>query len=417
MVLTPKSSNMNNSLKCSLLFACMATMGYGQDLAFNQSSINFQERKITEVTKRADNYKKLKSLGYADKEIFEDLGNANFLTKKYENALYWYGKLMEISEDGSLSKSYQKRFDHAVTKLGKQVQNEIADENWTELVKDDYKMTQTVIPSRLTSNNRNKFLPWDDQGSKEEFASNSASPSKTTGEYSPPVALTNNGNTAYFSKTTYRKPATGIFSKKQKVHKIYKADKVAGEWKKITEVAICPGDYSAKHPAVSPDGSRLFFASNMPGTYGEYDIYVATIQKNGGLGQAKNLGSKVNTAKNDVHPNPISNGTLVFASEGREGFGGLDVFMVEVGQRKVGLAVNMGNSINSSFDEYSVNLLQSNGSGYVVSNRIAKGKSAQNVAFNLNDKPINEKDRDDRFLEAFNTERQTQYSSSVFDDE
>ena len=408
---------MNNSLKCSLLFACMATMGYGQDLAFNHSSTNFQERKITEVSKRADNYEKLKSLGYADKEIFEDLGNANFLTKKYENALYWYGKLMEISEDGSLSKSYQKRFDHAVSKLGKQVQNEIADENWTELVKDDYKMTQTVIPTRITSNNRSKFLPWDNEEASEELASNLKSPSNTMGGYSQPVALTNNGNTAYFSKTTYRKPVTGIFSKRKEVHKIYKADKIAGEWKKITEVPICPGDYSAKHPAVSPDGSRLFFASNMPGTFGEYDIYVATIQKNGALGTAKNLGEKVNSAKNDLHPNPVANGTLVFASEGREGFGGLDVFMVEVGQRKVGLAVNMGNTINSSFDEYSVNLLQGNGSGYVVSNRMAKGKNAQNVAFNLNDKPINEKDRDDRFLEAFNSERQTQYSSSVFEDE
>ncbi|WP_339664332.1 cell envelope biogenesis protein OmpA [Maribacter arcticus] len=408
---------MNNSLKCTLLFACMATMGYGQDLAFNHSSTNFQERKITEVSKRADNYEKLKSLGYADKEIFEDLGNANFLTKKYENALYWYGKLIEISEDGSLSKSYQKRFDHAVTKLGKQVQNEIADENWTELVKDDYKMTQTVIPTRITSNNRSKFLPWDNEEASEELASNLKSPSNTMGGYSQPVALTNNGNTAYFSKTTYRKPVTGIFSKRKEVHKIYKADKIAGEWKKITEVPICPGDYSAKHPAVSPDGSRLFFASNMPGTFGEYDIYVATIQKNGALGTAKNLGEKVNSAKNDLHPNPVANGTLVFASEGREGFGGLDVFMVEVGQRKVGLAVNMGNTINSSFDEYSVNLLQGNGFGYVVSNRMAKGKSAQNVAFNLNDKPINEKDRDDRFLEAFNSERQTQYSSSVFEDE
>tara|TARA_R110002153_G_scaffold14813_3_gene53385 strand:- start:2433 stop:3620 length:1188 start_codon:yes stop_codon:yes gene_type:complete len=395
----------------------MATMGYGQDLAFNHSSTNFQERKITEVSKRADNYEKLKSLGYADKEIFEDLGNANFLTKKYENALYWYGKLIEISEDGSLSKSYQKRFDHAVTKLGKQVQNEIADENWTELVKDDYKMTQTVIPTRITSNNRSKFLPWDNEEASEELASNLKSPSNTMGGYSQPVALTNNGNTAYFSKTTYRKPVTGIFSKRKEVHKIYKADKIAGEWKKITEVPICPGDYSAKHPAVSPDGSRLFFASNMPGTFGEYDIYVATIQKNGALGTAKNLGEKVNSAKNDLHPNPVANGTLVFASEGREGFGGLDVFMVEVGQRKVGLAVNMGNTINSSFDEYSVNLLQGNGFGYVVSNRMAKGKSAQNVAFNLNDKPINEKDRDDRFLEAFNSERQTQYSSSVFEDE
>ena len=384
---------MNNSLKCSLLFACMATMGYGQDLAFNHSSTNFQERKITEVSKRADNYEKLKSLGYADKEIFEDLGNANFLTKKYENALYWYGKLMEISEDGSLSKSYQKRFDHAVSKLGKQVQNEIADENWTELVKDDYKMTQTVIPTRITSNNRSKFLPWDNEEASEELASNLKSPSNTMGGYSQPVALTNNGNTAYFSKTTYRKPVTGIFSKRKEVHKIYKADKVAGEWKRITELPICSGDYSAKHPAVSPDGSRLFFASNMPGTFGEYDIYVATIQKNGALGTAKNLGEKVNSAKNDLHPNPVANGTLVFASEGREGFGGLDVFMVEVGQRKVGLAVNMGNTINSSFDEYSVNLLQGNGSGYVVSNRMAKGTNAQNVAFNLNDSfpPLNKR--------------------------
>ena len=408
---------MNNSIKIGLLFACMATMGYGQDLAYNDSSTSFLERKVTEVSNRAENYNKLKSLGYSDEEIFEDLGNANFLTKKYENALYWYGRLMEISEDGTLKKSYQKRFDHAVSQLGKEVQNEIADENWTELVKDDYKMTRNVIPSRLTSNNRRNFLPWDDDQVSSEFASNTKVPAKTSGEYAPPVALTNGGRTAYYSKTGYRKPVTGMFSKKKEIHKIYKADKVGGEWKKITEVAVCPADYSAMHPAVSPDGSRLFFASNMPGTFGEYDIYVATIQKNGTLGQAKNLGEKVNTAKNDMHPNPISNGSLVFASDGRDGYGGLDVYMVEVGQRSVGLAVNMGNTINSSYDEYSVNLLQGDGSGYVVSNRIAKSKHAQNVAFNLNDKPINEKDRDDRFLEAFNSEKQMQYSSSVFEDE
>ncbi|MGO4919606.1 TolB family protein [Maribacter spongiicola] len=408
---------MNNSIKISLLFACMATMGYGQDLAYNDSGASFQQRKVTEVSNRTENYNKLKTLGFTDAEIFEDLGNANFLTKKYANALYWYGRLMEISEDGTLKRSYQKRFDHAVSQLGKEVQNELADENWTELVKDDYKMTRAVVPSRLTSNNRRNFLPWDDQGTTKEFASNNAAPVKTSGEYAPPVALTNGGNTAYYSKITYQKPTTGMFSKKKELHKIYKADKVGGEWKKITEVAVCPSDYSAKHPAISPDGSRLFFASNMPGTFGEYDIYVATIQKNGMLGQSKNLGSKVNTAKNDVLPNPVSNGSLVFASDGREGYGGLDVYMVEVGQRSVGLAVNMGNTINSSYDEYSINLLQSDGSGYVVSNRMAQGKSTQNVAFNLSDKPINDKDRDDRFLEAFNSDRRTQYSSSVFEDE
>lgn len=408
---------MNNSIKCSLLFACVATLAYGQDLAYNDSPGNFQDRKITEVSNRIENYKKLKALGYLDAEIFEDLGNANFLSKKYENALYWYGKLMEISEDGTLKKSYQKRFDHAVSKLGKEVQNEITDENWTELVKEDYKMTQTLVPTRISSNNRSKFLPWAGTDAATGLVSGFNSSAESAGEYASPVALTNDGNTAYFSKATYRKPVTGIFSKKQKIHKIYKADKIGGEWKKIVEVPLCPGDYSAMHPAISPDGSRLFFASNMPGSFGEYDIYVVTIQKNGALGIAKNLGDNVNTNKNELHPNPVANSTLVFASEGREGFGGLDVFVVVVGQRSAGLAMNMGNSVNSKFDEYSVNLLQKDGSGYVVSNRNRTTGGTQNVAFNLNEEPTNDKDRDFHFMEAFNSEEQRHYSSSLFEDE
>ncbi|WP_419211474.1 cell envelope biogenesis protein OmpA [Maribacter sp. X9] len=408
---------MNNSIKCSLLFVCLASLAYGQDVAYNDSPASFKERKITEVSKRSENYKKLKNLGFSDAEIFEDLGNANFLSKKYENALYWYGRLMEISEDGTLKKSYQKRFDHAVSKLGKEVQNEVADENWTELVKEDYKMTQTVIPAHVSSHNRSKFLPWDNSDTHKGLVSNFNCTSGSLGEYEQPVALTNGGNTAYFSKTTYRKPVTGIFSKKQKIHKIYKADKIAGEWKKVVELPLCPGDYSAMHPAVSPDGNRLFFASNMPGSFGEYDIYVATIQKNGLPGMPKNLGEKVNTLKNELYPNPIVNGTLVFASDGREGYGGLDVFLVEVGERKVGLAMNMGNAVNSKFDEYSINLLQKDGFGYVVSNRNGANGMSQNVAFNLSDKPNNDKEWDSRFLEAFNTEKQIHYSSSVFEDE
>ena len=408
---------MNNSIKCSLLFACLATFGYSQDLAYNETQLTFQEKKVSAISQRTEQYKKLKSLGYSDAEIFEDLGNANFLSKKYENALYWYGRLMEISEDGTLKKSYQKRFDHAVSKLGKEVQNEIADENWTELVKEDYKMTQTVIPTHISSNNRHNFLPWDSAYTNEELVSTPETSQEFSREYAPPVAITNGGNTAYFSKTSFRKPVTGIFSKKQKIHKIYKADKVAGEWRKIVEVPVCPGDFSAMHPAVSPDGSRLFFASNMPGSFGEYDIYVATIHKNGALGIAKNLGTKINTDKNELHPNPITNDALVFASDGREGYGGLDVYMVEVGQRSVGLAMNMGNSINSKFDDYSVKLLQKDGSGYVVSNRNDAEGISQNVAFNLNEESTGDRDRDYRFLEAFNTDKQIHYSSSVFEDE
>ena len=416
-VLTPNTYNMNKSLKCSFLFACMATLGYGQQLAQNHSFSSFQEIKAEEISKRAENFNKLKALGYSDQEVFEDLGNANFLAKKYENALYWYGRLMEISEDGTLKKSYQKRFDHAVAKLGKQVQNEVADENWTELIKEDYKMTNNTVPTRITSSHRSNFLPLQFEASNDELASNLQGLPISDETYAPPVALTNGGNTAYFTKTTYRKPVTGIFSKKKEVHKIYKADKIAGEWKHISEVPLCPSDFSATHPAVSPDGSRLFFASNMPGSYGEYDIYVASIQRNGAVGIAKNLGNKVNTSKDDMHPNPVGDGTLLFASNGREGYGGLDVFMVEVGKKSVGLAVNMGSNVNSRFDEYSIRRFQPDGSGFVVSNRNNSEGKAQHIAFNLNDKSPSDIDRDYHFLEAFNTQKQTQYSSSVFEDE
>jgi len=381
----------------------LASLAYGQDLAYNNLSSNYQETKTTETLKRAENFKKLKSFGYTDQEIFEDLGNANFLAKKYENALYWYGRLVEISENGMLKKSYQKRFDHAVSKLGQQIQNEVSDDNWTELVKEDYKMTNITVPTRVTSSNRRNFLPLNFSSSNDGMVMNSKNLEKSNVSKTSEVALTNGGNTAYFSKKIYKKPVTGIFSKKEQIYKIFKADKVEGEWKRIIEVTLCPGDYSAKHPAISPDGSRLFFASNMPGSYGAFDIYVATIQKNGTVGVAKNLGSKVNTKKDDLYPNPIANGTLLFASNGRDGYGGLDIYRVDIGQRKVGLAVNMGSNVNSKYDELSIRNFRKDGSGFVVTNRNNTKGLMQNVAFSLKEKPSTIIDKDYDFLEAFNT--------------
>jgi hypothetical protein len=91
--------------------------------------------------------------------------------------------------------------------------------------------------------------------------------------------------------------------------------------------------------------------------------------------------------------------------------------MVEVGKKSVGLAVNMGSNVNSRFDEYSIRRFQPDGSGFVVSNRNNSEGKAQHIAFNLNDKSPSDIDRDYHFLEALNTPKQTQYSSSVFEDE
>ena len=210
--------------------------------------------------------------------------------------------------------------------------------------------------------------------------------------YVPSMSITKDGQTAYFSKATYQKPLYGVFSKKELIHEIYRAELVNGEWTNITKMAVCPEHYSAKHPTVSEDGKRLFFASNMKGSYGKYDIYVADIKSDGSLGVSKNLGPKVNTKEDELYPN-IYNGTLLFfASEGRDGFCGLDLYATQVVQNTLTPSVNLGSHINSNSDEYAIQLSPEKKMGFVVSNRgfnntisqytVAYGRSNKQADYN-----------------------------------
>lgn len=287
-------------------------------------------------------------------------------------------------------------------------------------------MTQ-ASPKKSSVSFRDKFRPLDLNLQQEELAVNKPAASSgfvhkstfkdNTLDYNTPISLTRDGQTAYYSKRVFVKPNTGIFSKKEPVHKVYRADKVKGEWKTVRELALCPKEFSALHPPVSPDGKRLFFASNMPGTFGEFDIYVATISGNGAMGNARNLGEKVNTDKNDRYPKLIKDNTLVFASEGHRGYGGLDVYSVTVAQKSVGLAVNMGSTINSKQDEYTLQLDAKNGTAYVVSNRKGKTNTDAMIGYTFVSGKKKSNESDFRLLEALNTAGQENYSSSLFEDE
>ncbi len=191
----------------------------------------------------------------------------------------------------------------------------------------------------------------------------------TTEGYVPSMSITKDGKTAYFSKASLQKPLTGVFSKKEMIHEIYRAENINGEWKNITKLDVCPKHYSAKHPTISGDGTRLFFASNMKGSYGKYDIYVADINADGSLGVSKNLGPKVNTKEDELYPSIYNETLLFFASEGRDGFGGLDLYATQVVKNTLTTSVNLGDHINSSSNEYAIQLSPEKKLGFVVSNR------------------------------------------------
>lgn len=133
----------------------------------------------------------------------------------------------------------------------------------------------------------------------------------------------------------------------------------------------------------------------------------------------KNLGKKVNTEENDLYPNIVGSNTLFFASEGRKGHGGLDVYRVQVDRKKVGLAVNLGSPINSMEDDFAIRFMSGKGTGYVMSNRGKEKGTIQKVVFSYSDKKksILEERREYDLLEAFHNDSKINYSTTVFKDE
>lgn len=358
------------------------------------------QRKVSEADKRIDDYLELLKQGYSEIEIFQDLGNVNFLTENYEAAIFWYEKLQNSVQIGSLSSSYQERYEYAQEKLKGNTTNEKRD--WATAIKNDYGIEKSMSEQQID-------IP--------AIAQNTKSSSLSEEGFTPEMSITRDGKTAYFSQISYVKPEFGVFSKKEPVHVLYKASNVNGEWKNIQKIAVCPKYYSAKHPTVSADGKRLFFASNMPGTFGKYDIYVSDIKADGSVGIAKNLGPKVNTKKNDLYPN-LKNGTLLFfASEGRKGYGGLDLFAVQVAQNTLTESVNLGSTINSSSDDFSLALVPEKGMGYVMSNRGKKNKISQ-IAISYA-KPVDAslvEKSEEGLMRALNNDKDTDYSSTVFEE-
>ncbi|MFK5972487.1 MAG: cell envelope biogenesis protein OmpA [Flavobacteriaceae bacterium] len=412
---------MKNTLTYKVAFGCCMIF-----FCYSLSAQRTKNNNVYETNTRLDHYQELKGLGYTDSEVFEDLGNANFLSKNYSTALFWYKKLKRISTNNTLASSYQERYHFAEIKTTTaHVSNVLDDKDWLTMVKADYQTKVRPIENTAAPYTQLNFKDkidqlLVDQGLVEndlEFTNSEAFTNQNT--YKAPIALTADGNTAYFSKAVYLKPKVGVFSKKELVHKIYKADKINGQWKNIRQIALCPKHYSSLHPTVSNDGKRLFFASNMPGTFGEYDIYTSTIYSDGSIGVAKNLGTKVNTDKNDLYPNIVGSNTLFFASEGRKGHGGLDIYRVQVDRKKVGLAVNLGSPINSMEDDFSIRFTTKKGTGYVMSNRGKKKGTIQKVVFSYLDKrkSILEERREYNLLEAFQTDSKINYSTTTFKDE
>ena len=135
-------------------------------------------------------------------------------------------------------------------------------------------------------------------------------------------------------------------------------------WSKATELTITRDTLSAyAHPAVSPDGEWLYFASNMEGGMGGYDIWRMRLTDKG-LSGVENLGAPINTPGDELFPTFRPNGDLYFSSNGHEGMGGLDIYFVEDGKVQ-----HPGYPLNSQGDDFGMTFEGLLNKGFFSSNR------------------------------------------------
>lgn len=105
-------------------------------------------------------------------------------------------------------------------------------------------------------------------------------------------------------------------------------------------------------PSISPDGQYLYFASNRPGGQGGTDIWMCRRLNNGDWSRAENLGPAVNTPGNEKSPFLHADGhTLYFASNGWQGFGGYDLYFIDLTNTHLARPTNLGLPINSEDDD------------------------------------------------------------------
>ena len=205
------------------------------------------------------------------------------------------------------------------------------------------------------------------------------------------IAFSSSGDTMYFARETYYSKSfykdsivkNGSTKKQVSVINLYRATRCTKKeitWKNngncnfndgwdIKKLEFNSAFFSIKNPALSCDGKTLYYSSDMPGGYGNYDIYKSELKEDGTIGSPINLGQKINTEEQEVFPYMCCDNTLYFSSNGHLGLGGLDVFYSKNIDNKWSNVRNVGIPVNSNSDDFAFKMDEECTNGFISSNR------------------------------------------------
>lgn len=368
-----------------------------------------------EYVDAAKEYLKLVEKGKADGYVYKQLADTYFNMFNAGEAAKWYAKATETTQDAETYYRYAQmlKADGKYEEANKQMQK-FAAAAPSDSRAISFKQNPNYIPRLLDKTKLFNINPSDVSSDKSDFGAvlydnsvyftsarngarknygaldepfldiykadynsdgkvTNASPvTKLNSQYHDgPLTMSADGNTVYFSSDSFREKT---FEKDKKNNlklgrnSIYRATKDGDSWTGIDMLPFNSKEFSTSNPSLSRDGKTLYFSSDRPGSLGGVDIWKVAINQDGTYGDPQNLGNKVNTEGNESFPFIADdNKTLYFASSGKQGLGGLDVYQIDLSNG--GDASNLGKPVNSEKDDFAFTFNGIKGAGFLSSNR------------------------------------------------
>lgn len=404
---------MSNKTFITFSLILMLTASYGQNSATAKADKLFESYQYVAAI---EEYQKLAESKGANEYIYSQLAESYYNVFDSENASKWFAK---ATAKGRANAETYYRYAQTLKVLGKyseankqmdvfakfmpkddRAKEHLANPNYIPSLANNSKsfdVAETNIKSKgqsdfgallsndnilyfaSTRNSSNKTDKWNNQpyldiyqsirDDKGSFSEPIAIKELNTPYHDGPLTLSADGNTMFFARDGH---SEGQYEKSKKSNTkigqqgIYKATKVSGKWTNVEALPFNSTSYSATNPSLSKDGKTLYFASNMPGGLGESDIWKVTVETTG-YGKPQNLGPNVNTADKENFPFIAEDNTLYFASLGRQGMGGFDVYKTNLNGSDQ--AINLGKPVNSEKDDFSFSFNKNANIGYFSSNR------------------------------------------------
>lgn len=402
-----------------LVVTCMSVLSMsGQKLQENKANKSYDKFAYVDAIKT---YERIYAKGYKSQELLQRLGDSYYFKADLDNAAKWYGELFAFTQDvtpeyyyryaqslkavkdykkadamlvafnqknsadlrGKLAVSQKDYLDLIQKNSGRYtIENAGINSKYSDYGSSFYKDKIVFTSARDTGGLGKRTHAWTGESFTNLYAAQMGAEGVLSEAarfdnglnsrfHEATAVFTKDGKRVYFTRNNFLDGKKGKDANKSTLLKLYTATLEGDRWTNITELPFNSNEYSVAHPALSADEKTLYFASNMPGTLGESDLFKVSISGDGTTyGTPINLGNVINTEGRETFPMITASNELYFASDGHPGLGGLDVFVSKAEQDgSFKNVLNVGEPLNSSKDDFGFLINDTTRLGYFSSNR------------------------------------------------